>query len=351
MATTTTALDDSTDADPIFEVRNATVQFDSPRGVSTVLDNVSIDIQRGETLGIVGESGSGKSMFADALLDAVVEPGTLSGDVRYRPEDGEPVDVLDLSASELRGYRWEEVSMVFQGAMSSFNPTMRIREHFAETLSAHGSDRETGLERARTLLTDLYLEPDRVMGSYPHELSGGMRQRTLIALSLVLKPEVLVMDEPTAALDLLMQRSILTLLEDIKAKYDITLVFITHDLPLVAHLADRMAVLYAFEFAELGRTDDILRHAAHPYTRALLSATPNIDAPLDEMRPIGGSSPDPVTKPDGCSYHPRCPLADPECRAAPPRLESAEEADHAVACYHWEDAADDIQLPYQGGDG
>jgi oligopeptide/dipeptide ABC transporter ATP-binding protein len=164
-----------------------------------------------------------------------------------------------------------------------------------------------------------------------------MKQRALLALSLLLEPEVLVMDEPTAALDLLMQRSILSLLRNLKEKYDLTLIFITHDLPLVAELADRMAVLYAFEFVEIGPTDGILRNAAHPYTRSLLKATPNLDAPLGEMRPIEGSSPDPVNVPEGCSYHTRCPLVDQECIESNPPLEEARD-DHQVACYFWEDS-------------
>ncbi len=157
--------------------------------------------------------------------------------------------------------------MVFQGAMSAFNPTMSIGEHFEETLEAHGWEIEPGLERAKELFEDLHLEPERMLSSFPHELSGGQKQRCLIALSLILEPEVLVMDEPTAALDLLMQRSILNLLYDIKDKYDLTLVFISHDLPIVSGFADRLAVLYAFEFVEIGEANDILGNAAHPYTR------------------------------------------------------------------------------------
>ena len=151
------------------------------------------------------------------------------------------------------------------------------------------------------------------------------------------------MDEPTAALDLLMQRSILRLLSEIKEKYDITLVFITHDLPLVAELADRLAVLYAFEFAEIGPTDEILHHAAHPYTRALLNATPNLAADVEEMRSIEGSSPDPVNVPEGCSYHPRCPLADDTCVTTPPAFREVS-ADHEVTCHHWEKAADAVPV-------
>lgn len=238
--------------------------------------------------------------------------------------------------------------MVFQGAMSSFNPTMSIESHFKETLSVHDGDVEEGMERTEQLLSDLYLEPDQVLGSYPHELSGGMKQRALIALSLVLEPEVLVMDEPTAALDLLMQRSIIELIEKIAVERDLTIVFITHDLPLVANLADRLAVLYAFEFVEVGPAYDVLTDAKHPYTRALLNSTPNLNTPNEEMKPIEGSSPDPVSVPNGCSYHPRCPLADETCERMDPPLEPNDSNEkHEAACHYIEDVTDAIPLTLQ----
>jgi oligopeptide/dipeptide ABC transporter ATP-binding protein len=337
------AVTGSPDEDVVLECRDLTVAFEMDRGTSRVLDDVSIDIRRGEILGIVGESGSGKSMFASALLNAVVAPGQTSGSITYYPREGSPVDVLDLDTGPLRSLRWEDISMVFQGAMSSFNPTMDFREHFVETLEAHSSDVTAGMERARELLADLYLDPDRVLDAYPHELSGGMKQRALIALALVLEPEVLVMDEPTAALDLLMQRSIVGLLSDLQEKYDLTMVFITHDLPLVTKLADRIGVLYAFEFAEVGDTREVVADPRHPYTRALLDATPNLEAPLSEMRPIAGSAPDPVAVPEGCPYHERCPLATDECREVKPAMEAASET-HGVACHHWREVDDDTSL-------
>ncbi len=329
--------------DPILQIRNTSVTFDMDRGESRVLDDVELDIQRNEILGIVGESGSGKSMLASALLDAVVDPGVAYGDITYRPTDGEPVDVLDLDKQGLKELRWETISMVFQGAMSSFNPVRKIRTHFVETLDAHDYDIDEGMERAEGILEDLYLEPDRVLDSYPHELSGGMKQRALIALSLVLEPEVLVMDEPTAALDLLMQRSIISLIREIKAEYDLTIVFITHDLPLVADIADRIGVLYAFEFVELGPTDEILEDAAHPYTRLLLKSTPNLEAPIETMQPVEGSAPDPVNVPSGCSFHPRCPLADDQCRHEDPRAYEVN-ANHPVHCHHWSTAREEISM-------
>jgi oligopeptide/dipeptide ABC transporter ATP-binding protein len=324
--------------DVILEARDLSVTFGMDRGVSHVLNDVDIDIHREEILGIVGESGSGKSMFADALLNAVVEPGVASGEVTYYPPESEPIDVLDLEGAALREVRWEEISMVFQGALNSFNPTMEVGGHFVETLKAHDANVDEGMDRARELLADVYLDPERVLNSYPHELSGGMKQRALIALSLVLEPNVLVMDEPTAALDLLMQRSILSLLENLREKYSLTIVFITHDLPLVAGLADRVAVLYAFEFVEIGPADRVVEDPTHPYTRSLLKAVPNLDIDLEKMRPIEGSSPDPVNIPTGCSYHPRCPLADDRCRAEDPPLDEIADG-HRSACFHWEESA------------
>ncbi|WP_440988350.1 ABC transporter ATP-binding protein [Haloarchaeobius baliensis] len=331
--------------DPILEVRDTNVTYNE--GETYVLNDVNVDVERDEVLGIVGESGSGKSMFASALLDAVPDPGRLTGDITYNRADGSSVDILELDDEELRQFRWEEISMVFQGAMSSFNPTMTVGAHFKETLKSHDRHVGEGMTFARRLLEDLYLEPERVLDAYPHELSGGMQQRALIALSMVLDPEVLVMDEPTAALDLLMQRSILQLLETLQSEYDLTIVFITHDLPLVASLADRMAIIYAFEFAEIGPREQIVGDSAHPYTRALLNATPNIDAPLAEMQPIPGEGPAPVNVPDGCRFHPRCDLATEECRTDVPTLDDVSAGSgHRAACHHKAEAREEIPLNF-----
>ncbi|GGL38557.1 dipeptide/oligopeptide/nickel ABC transporter ATP-binding protein [Halarchaeum grantii] len=334
--------------DPIFEVRNASVTFDMERGESKVMDSVDMDVDRSEILGVVGESGSGKSMFASALLDAVPEPGVLSGEIMFHPEEGEPIDLLDQSEAEIKEIRWEQIAMVFQGAMSSFNPTMTIGDHFEETLKTHGRDVDAGMEHADELLSQLYLEPEQVFESYPHELSGGMKQRALLALSLLLEPEVLVMDEPTAALDLLMQRSIIELIRKIGRERDLTIVFITHDLPLVANLADRIGVLYAFEFIEVGPAYDVLTDSKHPYTRALLNSTPNLDTPREEMRPIEGKSPDPVNVPVGCTYHPRCPISDENCVQNDPPFQSAGgSADHQSKCHYIDRTREEIPLNLQ----
>ncbi|RDZ39954.1 ABC transporter ATP-binding protein [Haloferax sp. Atlit-10N] len=336
--------DEPTAEHNVLEITNASVAFAMERGDARVLDDVSINVRRGEVLGVVGESGSGKSMLADSMLDAIDSPGTLTGDVVFNPpEGGEPIKVNDLSKEELRRFRWERVSMVVQGALDSFNPTLSIGDHFVETLRAHDYDIQEGMERARQLISDVHLEPDRVLDAYPHELSGGMKQRALIALSLILDPDVLVMDEPTAALDLLMQQSILKLLSELKAEYDLTIVIVTHDLSHVARISDRLAVMYAFELLELGPVQDIVMDPAHPYTRELLNSIPDIDADLDEMASIEGTSPDPLNVPKGCSYHTRCPLADEQCRATNPDLIEVSE-DHGAACFYTDEARERIPL-------
>jgi peptide/nickel transport system ATP-binding protein len=355
----TTGTPDADEDEPddiVMSVRDARVSFDMARGQAWVLNDVDLDVRRNEILAVVGESGSGKSMFASALLDAVEDPGVLGGDVTYYPDetagesqtigsfdDGldDSVDVLNLDPDELQAFRWEKVSMVFQGAMNSFNPTMKIKDHFHETIQAHNAVLEERMDHVRTLFEALYIDFDRVMTSYPHELSGGIKQRTLIALALVLEPEVLVMDEPTAALDLLMQRSIISMLRNLRDEFDLTIVFITHDLPLVGGLADRIAVMYAFEFVEVGATRDLMKNAAHPYTRSLLRSVPSITSDVDEMEPIEGARPDPVNIPTGCSFHPRCPVSDDRCEIEDPELAAVED-DLQAACFYTDQSREKI---------
>jgi len=331
--------------DPVLEVRNAEVTFEMARGHARVLDDISIDIQRGETLGIVGESGCGKSMFGSIFLDGVKDPGILTGEIRYHPENGESVDILDLGSRDLKHLRWEEVAIMYQGAMSAFNPVQNIRTHFVETLTEHNEDKEEGMEHARELLRKVNLEPERVLNAYQHELSGGEKQRVMLALALILDPEVLILDEPTAALDLHTQRIILNLLHDLKEEYDLTLVFITHDLPIVAGIADRLAVMYAFEIVELGDSRDVLMNPEHPYTRSLLRSTMGLDQSIDDIATIPGDTPDPVNIPLGCPFHPRCPIARDRCEAEKPDLRVSEEGHRQVACFYPDVSKSEISVP------
>ncbi|WP_276256671.1 ABC transporter ATP-binding protein [Halomontanus rarus] len=344
--------DPEQDRDAVLTVKNASATFNMDRGQARVLNDVHMDVYRGEVLGVVGESGCGKSMFASALLSSVEDPGLLHGEVTYHPPEGDSIDLTELNEGDLNRIRWEEIAMVFQGAMSSFNPTISIRSHFLETLESHNADKEAGMSRAKEILRDLNLDPERILdtNTYQHELSGGQRQRALLALSLILDPEVLVLDEPTASLDLLMQRSILRLLYEIKDEYDLTLVLITHDLPVVSGFADRLGVMYGFDFVEVGSTKDVMYDASHPYTRSLLRATPNLDVPLDDIVTVEGSSPDPVNIPSGCSYHPRCPIADDRCEIETPEMTGLDADDHSAACFYTDRSKTQIPSSLSRGD-
>jgi len=343
--------------DTVLEVRDVEVTYDMARGRARVLNGVSLDVRRGETIAVVGESGSGKSMFASTMMNAVVDPGVVSGEIIYHPPEGEPINLMELNDRQLKRVRWEEIAMVYQGAMNAFNPTQNVRTHFTETFDAHDVDRRDGLERARGIIEDLNLDPDRILDAYQHELSGGEKQRALLALSLVFNPEVLILDEPTAALDLLMQRNILSLLYEIKDEYDLTMVFISHDMPVVSGFADRLAVMYAFNIVELGTAREVVLNPEHPYTRLMLRATLDLSTPVDGTRTIPGDTPDPINVPSGCAFNPRCPIAEDRCQVEDPELRAEEGDDHEVACFYPDAAVDRIPVtlfddePPDGGPG
>lgn len=322
------------DGETILEVRNAEVTFEMSRGRAKVLDDVNLEIKRGETIGIAGESGCGKSMFGATLMNAVENPGKLTGDVIYYPEWGDPVNIAELEYGDLRKIRWEDIAMVYQGSMNSFNPSTNMRSHFHETLDAHRADIDEGMERAHEILRTLNLDPERILDSYGHEISGGEAQRVLLSMSLLLDPEIVIMDEPTSALDLLMERKMIHLIKEIKEEYDLTVVFISHDFPTLAGIVDRIAIMYAFEIVELGSVDDVLLDAQHPYTRMMLGATLGMDTAVEQAQSIEGQPPDPVNVPTGCPFHPRCPVSDDRCEVEEPALVSEADSDHSAACFY-----------------
>lgn len=339
-----------TGGDVALEIRDAQVAFETGRGLARILESVDVTVERGEVLGVAGESGSGKSTFASAILNSVADPGVLMGDVIYHPPDGDPVDIADLEPHELRRVQWEEIAMVSQESMNAFNPTLTIRKHFLETLDAHGADQAEGLEKARELLASLDLEPERILDAHQHELSGGEKQRAMLALSLVLDPEVLLLDEPTVGLDVIARKELLTHLGRLKEEFDLTMIFVSHDLSILSAFADRIAVMYAFQFVEIGTFEEVLLSSQHPYTRLLINMALDSSVSAGDLQTIEGETPDPTNVPTGCSFHPRCPLADDRCQVDEPELRSEQGSDHRAACYYPDLAQEEIPVNLEEDD-
>lgn len=333
--------------DPILSVRDLIVRYRT--GAGTELDavrGVSFDLYPEQSLALVGESGCGKTTLGLGLLRLLPRLGSIpSGSVVYRNRDGKAIDVVKLERGTLRRWRWREAAMVFQGAMNSFNPVLRIVEQIADTIRAHAEDRKPTkneiIERGSELLRAVRLEPSRVLSSYPHELSGGMRQRVLIAMSLLLEPRLLVLDEPTTALDILTQRSIVDVLGELRQQHRFAMIFISHDLGVAAELADRVATMYAGRIIEIGTSHDIFYGPRHPYTSGLINAVPPVVGDLPELASIGGTPPSLAALPTGCTFHPRCSYAIDDCTTIDPELEDVavrdRGLDHQAACIRWRD--------------
>lgn len=303
---------------------------------------ISLDLHAGESLALIGESGSGKTTLGLSIVrlladTAVVEPGQ----ILYQ-RDGQEVDILGLKGSHLRRFRWSDCAMVFQSALNAFNPVLRIWEQALDTAKAHGwADREMVRERFIDLLRFVQLDPNRVISAYPHELSGGMRQRALLAMSLLMEPQILILDEPTTALDILTQRTIIDLLRQLKEEQNFTMIFISHDLAIAAELADRVATMYAGQVVELGSVDDIFYRPRHPYTLGLIRAVPTVTGGFEELSSIPGSPPDLINLPSGCKFHPRCQFATSKCKEQEPPLETVGPG-HEAACWHWGEVEQEI---------
>jgi len=337
------------DEDPILSVRDLHVYYRTGAGTSVeAVRGASFDLYPSESLALVGESGCGKTTLGLGLLRLLPRLGSATGEVSFRRGD-RTVNVLDLRGRSLRRFRWRDAAMVFQGAQSAFNPVMTIRAHMTDTMRAHGRvNRRLVEERAAELLRVVRLEPKRVLNSYPHELSGGMRQRVLIAMSLLLDPQVLVLDEPTTALDILTQRSVVDVLHEVRDRLGFAMIFISHDLALAAELADRVATMYAGRIIETGNVRDIFHRPRHPYTLGLIKAVPPVVGDLPDMESIPGGPPSFAALPTGCSFHPRCKFATAECEQIDPLLEPVVDegaSEHEVACLHSDEVHLDRRLP------
>ena len=321
---------------PLIDIRNLSLEFPSARGAVKALEDVTLCIQPGEIAGLVGESGSGKSVIAMTTMGLLPK-------AQFRHTRGTVHvlggDVMAMTEAELERLRGRDIAMVFQEPMNALNPTIRIGHQITAILRRHQElDRRQARARALSLLESMQVDDAaRVMDSYPHMLSGGMRQRVLLAMAFSCEPAVLVADEPTTALDVLVQAEILRLIWRKARDLGAAVLFITHDMAIVHRLCDRVYVLYAGEIAESGRTADVLRQPAHPYTRALLAAMPERQAPKAELAAIEGSVPLLIDPPAGCRFRERCPSADERCQTKPGMTAaSTGGVNHYVAC--WRDS-------------
>jgi len=321
-----TATSPATSTDTVLSVRDLRVWYGTDRGPVRAVDGVSFDLRKGETLGLVGESGSGKSTLGRGLIGLLPEGAQTDGAVHF-----EGRDLLRVAGKELRALRGPELGMIFQEPMTRLNPLMRISEHFEEALKVHapGLGKDEVRHRALEVLRLMGIPPTRYR-SYPHEFSGGMRQRLMIALALVLRPRFVVADEPTTALDVLVEAQIIRILHDLRRDFDTSLLLITHNLGIVAEACDRVAVMYAGRIVEIGDATEVFRNPQHPYTQALLRST--ISLSTTGLNFIPGAPPDLVQPPSGCRFHPRCEHAMQVCADRMP-IEIGVGGTHAVECW------------------
>lgn len=301
-------------SDVVLEARGLKVYYRTKRGPVRAVDGVDFELRLGETLGVVGETGCGKSTLGKAIL-GLLPPGTQTeGSLKFRGQD-----LLHLKPSEFRKLRGEDIALIFQDPMTRLDPLMTIRDHFVETIRVHEPtiSKEEATERAAEALRAMGIPRSR-LNHYPHEFSGGMRQRIMIAMAIVMRPALLIADEPTTALDVIVEAQILDILRDLKEAYGMSLLLITHNLGVVAEVCDRTSVMYAGRFAELGPIEDVFRRPIHPYTQGLLASTIHLET--KQLRSIEGLPPSLLSPPSGCRFHPRCEYAKEICEVEEPAM-------------------------------
>jgi len=313
----------------VLEVDNLRTYFFTLRGVVRAVDGVSFKLNRGETLGIVGESGCGKSTLAWSLMRLVPPPGRIvGGSIKI---DG--IDITKMSEGEIRKQiRWKKISMIFQGAMNALNPVYTIGDQITEPLILHAKmPKDKALSKAAELLRAVGL-PEEILHRYPHELSGGQKQRVVIAMAIALEPDIVIADEPTTALDVVVQAQILNLMKKLHRERGMSIILITHDLGVVTELSEKIAVMYAGKIVEFGAAEEIFEKPLHPYTQALIRAVPRLTGDIHKLEYIPGTPPDLRRPPRGCRFHPRCPKKFEPCDKEEPPLEEVEK-NHWVACW------------------
>jgi len=305
--------------DAILEIRNLGINFSIREGTIRALDNVDLDFPRGKITAVIGESGCGKSTLANSIL------GLFAGNSSVDPLSKilfEGKNILGLGREELRKFRWQQASMVFQSAQSSLNPTMNIEDQLVDSILDHegATDRAEAMKRVSNLLKMVNLDAGMIMKSFPHQISGGMKQRVIIALALTLNPQLVVLDEPTTALDVITQNFIFDILSNIHAAQNLTMILITHDIELAGNFADSIVVMYGGEVFEVVSAAQMLKKPGHPYTEGLLHSIPRVSGERVEIKPIPGHPPDLINKPVGCIFRPRCEFAKEICETQKPKL-------------------------------
>lgn len=320
--------DASGDSSPLITIEDLHVEYLSPRGPVRAVDGVSLAIRPGEVVGLAGESGSGKSTIAQAILRILQPPAVITGG---KVEFGGR-DILAMTDSQLEDFRWREVSMVFQSAMNALNPVMTIGDQIVDAIRAHDRmGKAEARRRAAEMLKIVGIEERRI-DSYPHELSGGMRQRAVIAIALTLNPPLMIMDEPTTALDVVVQKEIMYQIGELKQRLGFSILFITHDLSLLVEISDRIAIMYAGQIVEMAPARELFEQPLHPYTQGLMQSFPSLTGEKKRLTGIAGSPPDLISPPSGCRFHPRCPKRFEMCDKVIPKLTEVR-PNHFVSCH------------------
>ena len=316
-------------SDTLLSVKNLVVEFPTRRGILTAVDNVSFDLERGEVLGLVGESGAGKSITGSAVIGLIEPPGRIAAGTVHLA--GQRID--NLPSEKMRRIRGDKIGMVFQDPLSSLNPLYSVAEQLVETILTHkGISKKQARDRAIELLDEVGIPAaDLRIDDYPHQFSGGMRQRVVIALALCADPELIIADEPTTALDVSVQSQIVSVLKKMCSEHGASVILITHDIGVIAEVADRVAVLYSGRMAEIGPVRDVIKHPQHPYTKGLMGSIPTITQEGDRLKQIPGSMPRLTDRPPGCAFAPRCEMATSACHQSHPSEENVGTA--RVACH------------------
>jgi len=317
---------------------DVTIEYEMKKQSLRAVKDFSLEIEKGKITAIVGESGSGKTTAVSSLLQAISTPGRVTKGHVYFYDNSQKIDVTALQGEELRSFRWEKVSMVFQASQSTLNPLMTIYDQFYETAFYHNAvgSKEEFQEKLRKLLDLVKLDSKRVLNVYPHQMSGGMKQRVMIAFALLLDPQLVILDEPTTALDVITQKYIFNQLIEINKKLGTTFILLTHDIGIVAKAADHVAVMYAGSIMEYGDVYTVFGRKMHPYTNGLIDATPSIIKSADQIEPIPGSPPDIRKLPEGCPFHPRCRHCTDLCRQQMPKTVEITDG-HMICCHLYQE--------------